>query len=538
MSTFSELLENFRLQQAISKKQLAQISSLTPGYVSLLTRGERTTPSLGAVMALTRALKLNEAQRSLFFEAAGYSALLSSADIFSNMVSSSSHSAERTDVLLVEEQKSSVPTQQTFYGREKELEYLRQLILGKPPVRCLALLGMGGVGKTSIAIKLVETLQQEQEFEYIHWYSFETPSEDTLSHIIADCLHFFAEELPKDEEGETQNKLEHFLTCLKKHRCLIVLDNFESLLKSGSLLGEYGYSYNEYGTLLDIVCLHPHRSCLLLTSREKPKEIASVEGTLVKSVLLSGVEDEDGRKILRDKGLMVENEIWRSLVQLYSGNPFALQLVSPTIRDVFGGDIAAFLSNIGEKQEQEKVTVVSIVHDLLDQQFRRLSEVEKEVMYWLAIEREAVDIKKLREDVLHVAAKPDMLRVLELLLRRCLIERKDVTRFGLKSLTMDYVTNQLVQEVYKEIEGEQTLLLESHSLLKAETEDYIRREQMRSILGPLQEKLLASFTQPEIESKLQNLLAGLRQHEPPKSGYTAGNILNLLLYLEYRCAQL
>ena len=530
MTNFSDLLEEFRKARGISKKQLAQISNLTPGYVSLLTRGERTAPSVGTVIAMASALDLDEAQRSRFFDVAGYSSIFSSAtsDLFSESVVSHLHNGGRIGNPS-EEQRRAITRQQAFYGRENELEQLRHLILGKPAVRCLAILGIGGVGKTSIAIELVERIKGE--FEYVHWYSFQTPAEETFSNIMTDCLRYFSEERDKDVEDDANSNLDSFITCLEKHRCLLILDNFESLLKSGSLVGEYVDGYGEYAKLLNLVCSRQHHSCLILTSREKPDEVARQEGTVVKSWLLSGVEDEDARKILRDKDLMVENDAWRRLVQLYSGNPFALQLVSPSIRDVYGGDIEAFLNSLEEKREQ--VVVVSVVHDLLSQQFQRLSDIEKEVMYWLAIEREPVNMQKLREDILQIAAKPDLLNVLESLLRRSLIERKDVDRFGLQPLVMDYMTNQLVQEVYEEIDTQQFVLLESHALIKAETEDYVRREQMRSILVPLEEKLLANFNQHEIEDKLQSLLAALRKAGPQKSGYTAGNILNLLLFLDY-----
>lgn len=84
MTNFSDLLEEFRKARGISKKQLAQISNLTPGYVSLLTRGERTAPSVETVMAMASALDLDEAQRSRFFDVAGYSSIFSSAtsDLF------------------------------------------------------------------------------------------------------------------------------------------------------------------------------------------------------------------------------------------------------------------------------------------------------------------------------------------------------------------------------------------------------------------------------------------------------------------------
>ena len=526
---FAELLEEFRTRRGINKKQLALSTKLTPGYVSLLASGRRKTPSAETVMILMNALELNEEERTRFLEAAGYPTLLttSTTDVISNASPSPSLPVKRSESLL-EEQRYAIPEQDVFYGRERELEDLQQFILGTPPVRCLAILGMGGVGKTSLAIALAERVQGE--FEYTAWYPFQTLSEHTIVTIITDCLRFFSALPAEHEEDGVQSLLNAFSTCLESHRCLIILDNFESLLKSGSLIGEYEDGYDEYGKLLELFCSRPHWSCLLLTSREKPKEVALLEGSWVKSLVLAGIEDEDGRKILRDKGLIIETDAWRNLVQLYSGNPFALQLVSPTIRDVFGGDIAAFLSSLAEQQEQ--AVAVNVVHSLLDQQFQRLTDIEKEVMYWLAIEREAVDTKRLREDILRSGTKPDLLGVLESLLRRSLIERRDARRFGLRPLVMDFVTDQLVQAAYQEIATQDIALLDTYALIKAETEDYIRIEQSRAILAPLQEKLVAHFEQWEIEEKLHGLLNILR-HDSQKNGYAAGNILNLLLYLEY-----
>ncbi len=531
-NSFSELLEEYREARGISKKQLAQNSKLTPGYISLLSRGGRTAPTAKVVIDLANALELDDEERGRFFSSAGYSSLFSSATVApsSNGIAIHAQNSGQIGSPLVV-QSSSIPSQQVFYGRERELKQLQDMILEKPGVRCLALLGMGGVGKTSLMVELAKRI--EGEFEYVQWYSFQTPSKETLSNILTDCMRYFSIGPIKDVGNDIDSKLDAFMTCLKKHQCLLILDNFESLLKSGSLVGEYADGYTEYAELLNLVCSRPHKSCVILISREKPAEIARLEGIAVKSLQLSGIADEAACKILLDKGLKVENDAWRRLVQIYSGNPFALQLASIPIRDVFGGDIEAFLKSLKENQEQEKDIVVSVVHNLLAQQFQRLSASEQEVLYWLAIEREPMDTQKLREDILQVATRSNLLNVLESLLRRSLIERRGMGRFGLQPPVMDFMTNQLLQAVYEEIATGRISLLESHALMKAEAEDYVRREQIRSILEPLKEKLLTNLTQKEIEDKLKQVLDHLRKEMPQSSGYTAGNILNLLLYLDY-----
>jgi transcriptional regulator with XRE-family HTH domain len=78
MKNFPEFLEELRQAKQISKKDLAARSGLTPGYISLLTRGERTAPSEDTVNALADALNLDAETKTLLFESAGYPSYVAS----------------------------------------------------------------------------------------------------------------------------------------------------------------------------------------------------------------------------------------------------------------------------------------------------------------------------------------------------------------------------------------------------------------------------------------------------------------------------
>ena len=99
----------------------------------------------------------------------------------------------------------------------------------------------------------------------------------------------------------------------------------------------------------------------------------------------------DGRALLSDKGLTGTGEEWDALVERYSGNPLALKVVAETIRELFNGGIGAFL--------QAEPELFGGVHDLLAQQFARLSTLEQAVMLWLAVEREPVEMETLHADL-------------------------------------------------------------------------------------------------------------------------------------------
>ena len=179
-------------------------------------------------------------------------------------------------------------------------------------------------------------------------------------------------------------------------------------MQSGNQTGQYRDGYEGYGRLIQRVGEAEHESCLLLTGREKPREIALMEGnvSLVRSLQITGLGLAEGQAILEDKGLFGTDEAWRSLINMYSGNPLALKLVSEPILDLFGGDVFEFLKK-GE-------IVIGGVHDLLHQQFNRLSELEREIMYWLAIEREAIPLQHLQEDIMHPVSTRGLLGALEI----------------------------------------------------------------------------------------------------------------------------
>lgn len=74
-----------------------------------------------------------------------------------------------------------------FYGRTEELNTLLQWLLDKR-CRLIALLGMGGIGKTALAAKFVE--QTKENFEYVQWRSLLQAL--PVHEILANLIHFLS----------------------------------------------------------------------------------------------------------------------------------------------------------------------------------------------------------------------------------------------------------------------------------------------------------------------------------------------------------
>jgi len=408
-----------------------------------------------------------------------------------------------------------------FYGRATELLTLKRWTL-ENRCRAIAILGMGGMGKTSLAVALVD--QVKTSFSHIFWRSLRNAP--PFRSVLQDCVQYVSDWQTTGLPESVNDQILLLLDYLRQHRCLIVLDNMETIMQAGDRAGEYRKGYEAYGRLLEFVGREKHQSCLLLTSREKPKDIAYLEGATlpIRSYPLKGLKSSDGQKILKEKHLRGAKDVRESLIRRYVGNPLALKLAAQLIRELFEGDIESFLKD-GE-------TVFDDIHDVLDQQFERVSDVERGLMYWLAIEREAVSLETFQKDMIGPVTRREIQEALLSLLRRNLIEAGN-NSFLLQNVVMEYITDRFAESVVEEVRSEKLVLFDRHALIKADTKDYIRESQTRLILTPVVQRLLTSLGTEGIKQKCQEVLAFLQKDSAQQRGYAAGNVLNMLLMQGY-----
>jgi WD40 repeat protein/transcriptional regulator with XRE-family HTH domain len=407
----------------------------------------------------------------------------------------------------------------SFYGREQELTTLAQWVV-QERCRVVSVLGLGGIGKSALAVSLMH--QVAAHFEVVLWRSLRDAP--TCEALLGECLQVLSpqplREVPVTFEGRLRLLLEH----LREQRALLVLDNLETLLEEGEGRGHMRAGYEGYSQLLLRVGETAHQSCLLLTSREEPINLVPLEGRRkpVRALRLVGLETDASEQLLAEKEVVGISQDWERLVEMYGGNPLALNIVAQTIVELFGGEIAPFL-------EQGEV-IFGSVRELLDEQFDRLSAVEQTVLLWLAILREPVSLEMLVEVLVIPLSRIQVLETVEALRRRSLLERgKRSGSFTLQAVVLEYATGRCIAEASREIEQGQVTRLIEHGLELANARDYVRQTQQRLLVAPLLAYMQSRYLeQAAVEEHLLTLLDGLRTRADYAQGYGPTNLLALL----------
>jgi NB-ARC domain len=159
-----------------------------------------------------------------------------------------------------------------FVGRTQELSKLTHWILDES-CRMVALIGAGGMGKSAFARVLVERVKDNFSGGTI-WRSLREarpPSE-----ILTELIQYCSKQQENDLSSSVDRCIERLIYYLEKSRCLIILDNLESILQNHSYAAQYREGYEAYGKLFQRIAQSNHQGCLILTSREKPREIGSI----------------------------------------------------------------------------------------------------------------------------------------------------------------------------------------------------------------------------------------------------------------------
>jgi hypothetical protein len=433
-----------------------------------------------------------------------------------------------------------------FYGRSTELATLQSWLIDSL-VRVAAIVGMGGIGKTSLIAKLVQDSLSDASFEKagvegVVWRSLRDAP--PISDLIQDLTQFVTDSTEPFTASTIDQQISHLLSELRQRRFVIVLDDWETLLQEGELSGYCAAQYKGYSRLLYRFAAEQHQSGLVILSREQPIELAAFAGEpVVQSLKLRGLQTADAKTLLSTRGFVGQEAGLSELVSIYRGNPAALKLIGAMIQEICDGQVSQFLA-------QTSLVLGDVLSNLLEQQLIKLSDAERNVILWLAIVGKPTSIADLKL-LMTSEERSHLLTALDSLWRRSLIEKttsssppgqpsqREVspTLFSLEPVVLKCVLHQLVDALWQDVETvletrsiAQLGILKTHLLLKDEETFSITLYHVRRILYRVRDRLVSTFAGDveQLAERLQEVLVWLQDQPPEAIGYAEINLTKLL----------
>jgi tetratricopeptide (TPR) repeat protein len=280
---------------------------------------------------------------------------------------------------------ASLPRRPYFVGREEELKIILQSLQPNSRTFIIGIEGIGGVGKSALAIEVSYRCIENDLFESVIWISAKEsiltlhgiepviPEAKTLSDILITIGSNLGN--PTIGNLSIQDQIKRAYNLLSRRTTLLVLDNFESL------------SRNEQRDILDFLRRSPITLKVVITSRERV-----AEGQIIR---LQGLSFEESNALLawdaQQKNIHLTQDQNKYLVDLTGGLPLALLWVQGQIA-VLGYSITQVLDKLSLD------TDIPILQYCFNHSWNLLRHSnEKKILFILALQPEAVSRAALKE---------------------------------------------------------------------------------------------------------------------------------------------
>jgi len=343
-------------------------------------------------------------------------------------LTSSGRERERTAIL------ANLPRRSYFVGREDEIKAILQSLQPSSRTFIIGIEGIGGVGKSALAIEVSHRCVENELFESVIWISAKE-SVLTLHGVepiipeaksLTDILITIGTSLGNPTIGNLAlpDQIRRAYNLLARRTTLLILDNFESL------------SRKEQRDILDFLRRSPITLKVIVTSRERV-----AEGQIIR---LQGLSLEESSALLKwdaqQKNIQLTREQNKHLVNLTGGLPLALLWVHGQIA-VLGYSVTQVLDKLNLDSN------IPILQYCFNHSWNLLRDAnEKKLLFILAIQPESVSRQAL-EVISGIDDEEQFENAVSGLLQLTLTEHEvDRDYFSILPLTRKYIRTQFVGE--------------------------------------------------------------------------------------------
>ncbi|UCE36013.1 MAG: hypothetical protein JSW00_10665 [Thermoplasmata archaeon] len=247
---------------------------------------------------------------------------------------------------------AEAPNVGDIYGREKELIQLKNWIEDKKRYNILYIHGIAGIGKTTLAVKLLDSYRG---IKHLFWYNFH-PLDSTrgmlskLARFLSKLGHDNLEKYLRTRIHLDYSEISTILkTDLSEINAILFFDNFHK--SSNEIKGFLFY-------ILRILAFSSETKIVILSRenvqiQEKKDEIIK---KLMANLELEGLDFESSKKLLKD--MNYDNKNFNDIYKLTGGNPQFLRIIAlnENIEDYIYGELCLDLDD----DEKKILQIISI----------------------------------------------------------------------------------------------------------------------------------------------------------------------------------
>ncbi|HSJ87755.1 MAG TPA: NB-ARC domain-containing protein [Anaerolineales bacterium] len=325
---------------------------------------------------------------------------------------------------------AKLPRRPFFVGRERELKTILQSLQPNSRTFIIGIEGIGGVGKSALAIEISYLCIENDLFQSVIWISAKEsiltlhgiepviPEAKTLS----DILITIGANLGNPTIGNLtiKDQIQRAYNLISRQSTLLILDNFESLSKM------------EQHDILDFLRNSPMTLKVIITSRERVSE-----GQIIR---LQGLSYEESTALLdweaRQKHIYLTQDQSKYLIDLTGGLPLALLWVQGQIA-VLGYSVTQVLDKLSLDVD------IPILQYCFNHSWNLLGQVDaKKLLFVLALQPDPVSRAALKE-IGGIEDNDSFETAISELLQLSLIEHEhDTDYFSILPLTRRFIRSQ------------------------------------------------------------------------------------------------